>query len=1051
MKRITALAALLLAASLLAGIKIHPAKAYSNRPAKRHPYIQKFSPRRDFAPDRKASGYNKLLVILVDFQAETTDDVNTTGDGKFQLAPDLSYLYPVASPPHNRQYFLNNLEALRHYYLAASMGSYNLEYEVYPQTGAYTLPQTLGYYNPPGADGDLFVSRMEEYFQAAFELADSLSPEIDFAQYGHYMIIHAGSDWQHDVFGDTPSDLPSFFINVGEGKEAVVDGGAVLIRNACNVPATISQDFSTQVSGEQTYHSGYGALNAVIAHEFGHSLGMKDLYNVYNWQPMVGVFDIMDSGGSGVLVDVLNDGSYVMVEGALPVLPGAWSRTLLFGEHFQSSGYLQDIGQIDLFEPLNLAAASHMQSGSAVVPEILRIPLAPGEYILVENRNVDPDGDGGTAVFATPDSRVILYPTTIAGSENNPTYEYDYLLPSFQKADGSAIGGGILVWRVNDDVIYEQGVTDSEGNWVSNYDNNSINTRYAERGVEVIEADNLPDIGYNWSWYWTGTQYEYFHHTKPILDGQGFFVDWSLDEWKPSLNAETKPPLLDSRDQGSLYWLSGIGNPGATMNLTVRSGFFNNTEIFAYNEPGLLPGPVINSSFSDMDIPLISEDSIRLLSKVDNEWTDLMGELPWNGQSIDYPVISTDQDANNFKELVMVHGSALELVEFSSDALQSHSINFPSAITTTPLALNDTLYVSTANSLSAVRDGMVAHYNQIQGIKRLGSYCDDLVALCSDLLYILDPATLVIESELELAEPFGDYEPVTFTAERDDVRMLFLMANSGNVYKYQDSQLQLIFQNTDSCQPTQMGLTTWVSYWVVAVNPVLFWACGNKIYAVKHDGTLVQGHPYNAYPLEFTPYQHVYALWRHPHLYLQLPVSGKGHVAYAIGEGLQWQNSLVADSVVLGSTLLTDPVDELYQNLFWYYAEQDGTLSIHRAQEYANAFYVVWNGFRNGGTGSYAGLDLYDMQGPYPKLVSYVYPNPVRNSSFRVRIGDFSQDVKYDIYDINATLVQSGFVPTNGILERDIMIDSSKLSSGVYILNVRSGDRQQRLKFAVEK
>ncbi len=1051
MKRLTALAALLLAAAILAGVKIQPAKAYSNRPAKRHPYIQKFSPRQDFAPDRKAAGYNKLLVILVDFQAETTDDVNTTGDGKFQLAPDLSYLYPVASPPHNRQYFLNNLEALRYYYLAASMGSYNLEYEVYPQTGAYTLPHTMGYYNPPGADGGLFVSRMEEYFQAAFELADSLSPEIDFAQYGHYMIIHAGSDWQHDVFGDTPSDLPSFFINVGEGKEAVVDGGAVLISSACNVPATISQDFSTQVSGEQTYHSGYGALNAVIAHEFGHSLGMKDLYNVYNWQPMVGVFDIMDSGGSGVLVDVLNDGSYVMVEGALPVLPGAWSRVLLFGDHFLSGGYLKDISQIDLFETLNLAAASHMQSGSTIVPEILRIPIAPGEYILVENRNVDPDGDGGTAVFATPDSRVILYPTTIAGSENTPTYEYDYLLPSFQKADGSAIGGGILVWRVNDDVIYGQGVTDGAGNWVSNFDNNSINTRYAERGVELIEADNLPDIGYNWSWYWTGTQYEYFHHTKPILDGQGFFVNWSLDEWKPSLNAATKPPLLDSRDQGSLYWLSDMGNPGAVMNLTVRSGFFNSTEIFAYSEPGLLPGPVINSSFSDMDIPLISENSIRLLSKVDNEWTDLMGEFPWNGQAIDYPIVSADQDANNYTELVMVHGSALELAEFSNDALQSHSINFPSAITTTPLALNDTLYVSTANSLSAVRGGLVTHFNQIQGIKRLGSYGKDLAALCQDLLYIVDTATLVIEHEVELTEPFGQYEPVSFTADTDDIRMLFLMANSGNVYKYQDSQLRKIWQNHSSDRPTQMGFTMSSPRYEVAVTPLLFWACGSQIYAVKHDGTLMWGYPYNAFPLEFTAGEHVYALLNHPHLYLYLPVAGKGHVAYAPGEGIFWNNSLVVNSPVLGARLAAVPADDVYEDLFWYYSSPEGGLSIHSSQFYANGFCLIWNGFRNGGDGSSGGHQMYDMSNYGQDFWAYVFPNPVRESSFRVRVGHFDQELSYAVYDINAALVQSGSVPADGTLVRDILMDSSKLSSGVYILNVRCGSNSKTMKFAVEK
>ncbi|MDZ4181456.1 MAG: hypothetical protein U1B83_01170, partial [Candidatus Cloacimonadaceae bacterium] len=367
-----------------------------------HPYTSLLKQSGSVLPDRsKSANFNRLLVILVDFQEEITNDPNTTGNGKFQLEPDPTYLYSIGSPPHDRQYFEANLDALRYYYLAASNGWFNLDYDVYPKDRpAYTLPNPMGYYNPPGATGAVFVARMEEYFKASFELADTTTPEIDFGSYAHYMIIHAGSDWQHDVFGDTPSDLPSFYIRVGDGKEAVVDSGNTLISHACNVPATISQDFRVNQSGDLTIHSGYGALNAVIAHEFGHSVGLVDLYNVYNFQPMVGVFDIMDSGGSGVLVDELDDGSLIMVEGALPALPGAYSKLLMFEDHFASAGYLKDIDQVALYTDLQVAASSAKQNpGSPVKPQILRFPLSADEYILIENRNVDPDGDGGTAVF----------------------------------------------------------------------------------------------------------------------------------------------------------------------------------------------------------------------------------------------------------------------------------------------------------------------------------------------------------------------------------------------------------------------------------------------------------------------------------------------------------------------------------------------------------------------------------------------------------------------------------------------------------------------------
>ncbi len=1057
---------LLVVAGTLGAEKLTLQKHFSNRPPRRHPYTQLLN-KQPAATKTRDANYDRLLVILVDFQAETTDDPNTTGNGQFQLEPDPGYLYSIGSPPHDRSYFQQNLEAMRYYYLAASAGSYNLQYEVWPQTGAYTLPQAMSWYNPPGANNELFVSRMEEYFKTAFELADSLSPELDFSAFGHFMIIHAGSDWQHDVLGDTPSDIPSFFIRVGDGKEAVVDDGSVLIGNACNVPSTISQDFSSETSGADTFHSGYGALNAVLFHEFGHSLGLVDLYNVYTWQPMVGVFDIMDSGGSGILVDVLGDGSYVMLEGALPGLPGAWSRELIFGQDLRARGLLKDVDQLSLFSESGLAASSLRQPGNKMIPQILRLPLSPSEYVLVENRSVDPDGDGATAVKASDDGRVILYPTAIDDPQNIPTYEYDYLLPSFQKSDGYSVGGGILAWRVNEDVIYAQGVTGSDGTFYSNFENNSINTRYNRRGLEIIEADNLPDIGYQWSWFWTGTQYEYFHAKKPVLDSSGYFVNWSQEAWKPDLNGSTAPALEDSRGIGSLYWLSGMGNPGAIMNLSVQSGWFDASSATDYGISGLLPGPFINSSFSILDLPLIGPESITLLSQHDGQWTDLMGPFAWDGEPVDQPVISADQDGNGYKELLLTHGSSLELVEFSLDNLQSKSINYPDPISTAPIALRDTVFVSTTTCLSSVVDNLVKDMVQLQQIKRLGSYGNDLVALSQDLLYIVDTRDLYIKLEVELPEAFGDYEPVGYTADSDGVRMLFLMADSGNLYKFQNNRLDMIWLNTLASKPTQLGITWYtneaMSMFSQAVDPTLFWGCGNRIYAVKHDGTLLSGYPYNAYPLTFTPREHVYALNAYRNTLLCLPVPERGHVAYSAGgyimwgdehvwtEGIVWPRSLLTNGAINGSRLASAHYSTPGVNLFWYYADPDGKFFIHKKDLSTDFQGVLWNGFRNGGDGNFKGFVMEDDVPPTPDFTAFVFPNPVRDAQFRVHIENFNEEIELRLYDINGSLLQYHTLPANGILRRDVALDSGRLASGVYILSVRKGHEQQRIKFAVEK
>ncbi len=1041
---------LLAFAGILSAQKIELKKHVEAISPRRHPYTHLLEKAHTPSPDAKSSNFDRLLVILVDFQEESPDDPNTTGNGKFILEPDPAYQSTIGSPPHDRDYFLKNLEAARYYYLAASAGSYDLKYEVWPPTGAYTLPQTMGWYNPPNAGSDLFVARMEQYFKDAFEIADSQSPELNFGGFGHYMIIHAGSDWQHDLNGDTPSDIPSFFIKVEKGKEAVVDGGATLIRHACNVPSTISQDFYTQESGAYVFHGGYGALNSVLVHEFGHSLGFKDLYNVYSWQPMVGVFDIMDSGGSGVLLDQMDDGSLVLLEGGLPGLPGAWSRELVFGQDLQDAGLLVDLDEETLFSQIWLAASSHKQQGPQTHPQILRFRLSPTEYILVENRSVDPDGDGATAVKASEDHRVILYPTALADPTDTPTYEYDYLLPSFQKPDGSSVGGGILVWRINEDQIYQQGFIGADGSFVSNFENNSVNTLYHKRGVEIIEADNLPDIGNDHSWFWTGTEYDYFHGKKPVLDGNGSFQGWSLEAWTPRFNSETKPPLRDTKGMGSLIWLDEIGDPGALMKVKPMAGFFQASHNLETAEPAILIGPSINSSFTSLNIPVIGENSITLFSYLQG-WEDLMGPFAWEAGQISQPIMVGNQDSDSYQELLVVRENTLEIVEFSGDSLQSKFINFPAIITTAPLYWQDQVYVGTAEGLGMVANNVGQEYVNLGKVECLGTFDNELLALGQDMLFFLEPQTLTTMQELELPEAFGDYEPVTYIDPDTNLRMIFLMANSGNIYKYQDEALHKIFSNTSGAKPTQMGFTK-LETEAGSIRPVIFWGEGNRVHAMKHDGTLIQDFPYNAFPLEFSPGEHVYSMIFESQMRMYLPLPGRGHVAFVPDEGILWQCSFPSNSNLdSGMEVFHSSAAISVEDLTWYYVDSSGRARLHSYNHHSDDFQFIWKGFRNMDVGSFGGSFQDDNHPQAPEFTAFVFPNPVKENSFRVRVENFNQDLKLRIFDIKGSMIQSQDIPANGMLRRDISLDGSKLASGVYILVLQKGMEVRRIKFAVEK
>lgn len=1048
--RLKYLSLILILLAALGGLraqKLELVKAVKPNQPKRHPWIQLLNnrPVQDQTTGVRSLNYNKALVILVDFQEESPDDPLTTGNGKFQLSPDPNYLYSIAAPPHNREYYEANMEAMRYYYLAVSTGSFDLQYDVWPKSkAAYSLPHPMAYYNPPGASGDVFVTRMEEYFHAAFILADTDDPEINFADYGHYIIIHAGSDWQHDILGDSPSDIPSFFINVGDGKEVVVDEGAHRIYNACNVPATISQDFSQ--SGDGTiYRSGYGALNSVLAHEFGHSLGFVDLYNVRSFQPMVGMFDIMDSGGSGLLMDgPLDDGSFVLVEGILPALPGAFSRNLVFGDYYRQNGLLLEAGELSPDRIIQLAATSKKQSGNNI-PHTIRFDLNEKEYILVENRSVDPDGDGGTAVFSALDGRVVLYPTPAGDNTNTPSYEYDYLLPSFIKADGSAVGGGIMVWHVNNEIIFDQGYYDNEGNFISNYANNTVNTSYVNRGVEVLEADGLPDIGNQYSWYWTGTQYEYFHKNKAKLNSTGQWLWWDNEaSWRPRLSASTEPSLQADNGAPSLYWLDEISNPAAVMTLKLKSGIFEHSQKLELASGSVFTGPVINSSFDvSENLPLFSEEELFLLSSrpvaQNTDWIDELGSFEYHSSQPDFPPIVANQYPDLFKELILVNSETLSIVDFAKDSFGLSKVLFDSAIQCPPLAIGNSLFVALPNALYKVDSGVISlGYPEVNGIKTMAAYGSGLAALSPQFLYILD-ASYGLTAKIDTGSlDLSTYEPVVYHNPDNGEELLILMSSSGNIYRFENSGFRLIYSHQGSILPTQLGIAR-----TTLISPVLVFAAGSSVYAMQMDGTWLPGFPASVYPHQFKAGGHVKALQTDLLSFL-FPLQASGYLAVSESGEIQPLRSLInpnsADYMFWQPNSAT---------LFWYYSLPDGSLEI-KSITGISTDPLLWNGFRNGGSGI-ASLPQSEIFIPIDTTKIYVYPSPVNQNSFRLRLENLPDAGTYRVFNISGTLVAKGDIPPALFHRRDIIIDSSALSSGVYLMSVKSGSISHTVKFAVEK
>ncbi|HPR18717.1 MAG TPA: hypothetical protein PLD62_10785, partial [Candidatus Cloacimonadota bacterium] len=755
----------------------HPVEKYFNKP---------------YSADHSSRNFNKILVLLIDFPEDT--DAQSTGNGKFMQEVG-DYPMTIGRPPHDYNYFVTQMEALRYYYLAVSYGSFDADYDVFPQSetgnfSAYTLPNQMRYYNPPGANDVQMISRFEEYFQDIFTTADQ-DDAIDFSQYEHFIVIHAGSDYQHDVNGDTPVDIPSFFITVGTNKEVTVDNG-IVINHACNVPETITQDISFDPNESPTYFYDYGVINAVLVHEFGHSLGFVDLYNTYNNTPQVGYYDIMDSGGSTGIVYQWNADSLYVVEGVFPALPGAWTRQLAFEDDFRARGILKDISEFDLSRPITVLPSSLIYDAAALTDTsayFIKVPLNETEYLLIENRQVDPDGDGGASVIGSNDGRIILCPSYL-NSNVGPNYEYDYILPGFMDADYNSYGGGLLVWHIDNSILEEN----------NNFANNSVNTDYYNRAVKIVEADNIDDIGNPYSLYWYGTEYDPFYKYMPIIDEEGYFTGWDDETilntngelefigeiFSDELSSTSAPALFTNTGDPSIFSLMNISSYSIEYNEERSMSFHFGIQSFDVTEKiaefdSLADIGFVGGMMSFPTFPVLADDQITFYSLLQDNWANDFGiSLPFTGAA-DFPILYCDYNNNGQNCFEAVQDNSVFSISLNSIDETSYDNNLSDA----PMLIKDwtfpTLVIPTADSLYFYYNNQTSSLPIGKAILAFdGNY---LIAASKGMIdFCNDPAVNnSIKYQVKIADYEPVYRPVSYVdSQNNDYNATFVQDQKGN-------------------------------------------------------------------------------------------------------------------------------------------------------------------------------------------------------------------------------------------------------------------------------
>ena len=439
----------------------------------------------------------RILALRVDFLYDGGGSGSTTEDGRFDLRDSTGLL--IDPPPHDRAFFASHMEALRRYYAQQSGGQLVLDWEIFPaeNDSAYHLSDTADYgpWVLSGSDEEI-LALAEKLVRDGFACADTSEAPPDFSRFDSFWLIHAGPDYQGDVNLDTNYDIPSF--NLYLADPVAVRDSTFFIDIVLVVPETVSQDGFT------------GALNGVFAHEFGHQIGFYDLYNPLNFYPMVGMFSLMDSGEQlfGSVWDE-ERGEEVFVRGAIPASIDPWTKLLFFPRGMRATWVTADRA-VDLppVQPGNeialvpIGGQGIAEDGWYSVPgeeDFWRPELLASEYYILENRPYDLNGDGLVVLERDDSTGVMLGPANLERAVTDSlglppdtlgVHERDYLLP----------GGGLLIWHIDNAAIQAaQAVCYG-----------CVNITTERQGVDLEEADGIPDLGDIYSVEWTGGAYDYW-------------------------------------------------------------------------------------------------------------------------------------------------------------------------------------------------------------------------------------------------------------------------------------------------------------------------------------------------------------------------------------------------------------------------------------------------------------------------------------------------------------------------------------------------------------
>jgi hypothetical protein len=504
----------------------------------------------------------RVIALRVEFARDTSDLTTGTGifgdfEGDEATAYHSDTVYKYDAYPHDSLYFSHQLDFLHDYYRTVSRGKLAVEYQIYPagSEGAFRVDHPMTYYSPGGKKKK---ESWSEYYErqtkglvlfvrdavAAAKAANSswfstlkrdstgIIRDTVTGRKTVFLIIHAGASASTDggtegSYGmDTPSDMVDAFFSQdffktffsfykGSKDSILTDTTGIVITTGSNSLLIDEVMLVSETSNQDNLNWG---IHGILVNQLARQIGIPDLFSTTSGLSAVGAFCIMDAG-------------FFNAYGFVPPWPCAWVRQFMGWEN----PMMGSSGSFRIKAP-GLDATGDSSS--------LLVPINDHEYFLLENRQRDFSGKGhifdydttedGDTVYIAPHPFNVMLDSLVDSTSGK---SHSNVVLKVKNYDAGLPASGVVVWHIDEKVIRDRLAY------------NMVNADSLYRGVQLVEADGITDMGISFQNALSQNAYDYggaedvFPH-RTIKKSGGIYVD--------SLGPFTRPSTR-SNDGGQTF------------------------------------------------------------------------------------------------------------------------------------------------------------------------------------------------------------------------------------------------------------------------------------------------------------------------------------------------------------------------------------------------------------------------------------------------------------------------------------------------------------------